>query len=114
MTINNLFVYGTLMQGQSRNYVLKGLTFETAILKGYEKQEPTSLGFPLIIRKEDSIVEGEIYFNIPDSLLKKIDIIEGEGDLYHRIIVKVVNVKGEHIESFVYYPSNTLQESLSS
>jgi len=112
MTINNLFVYGTLMQGQSRNRILKGLTFERAFLNGYEKQKPPSLGFPLIIQKEGSIVEGEIYFNIPDSLLEKIDIIEGEGDLYHRIIVKVVTIKGEQIESFVYYPSNTLQESL--
>ena len=110
--MNNLFVYGTLMKGQSRNYILKGITFESALLNGYEKQEPSSLGFPLIIQKDAAVVKGEIYFDIPDSLFKEIDFIEREGDLYHRITVNVVTTKGKKIETFVYYPSKTLQESL--
>lgn len=110
--MNNLFVYGTLMKGQCRNYILKGLTFEPAVLNGYEKQEPPSLGFPLIIQKNGAVVKGEIYFDIPNSLFREIDIIEGEGELYHRIIVNVVTMRGKEIETFVYYPSNSLQESL--
>ena len=104
-------MYGTLQHGQSRNYILKGLSFKIAILKDYEKREPPSLGFPFIIRKEGENVKGEVYLEIPDAILEKIDIIEGEGDLYDRIIVKVISLTGESLNAFVYYPSKKLQDS---
>ncbi|MFX1392639.1 MAG: gamma-glutamylcyclotransferase family protein [Promethearchaeota archaeon] len=106
--VNNLFVYGTLQQGQSRNYILKGLSYEKAILSDYKKVEPPSLGFPFIIREKEAIVEGEVYFKVPESLLEKIDTIENEGVLYHRLIVKVKTDKEEKVEAFVYYPSEDL------
>ncbi len=112
--MNRLFVYGTLKQGQNRHYLLKDVEFEIAFLMGYEKQDPPSLGYPFIIRKEGKRVEGEVYLNISDSILQKIDIIEGEGDLYHRILVKVKTLKGEELNAFVYYPSQSLQDSFKS
>ncbi|MFX1277531.1 MAG: gamma-glutamylcyclotransferase family protein [Promethearchaeota archaeon] len=112
--MNNLFVYGTLQHGQSRNHILKGLAFEIATLKDHEKLEPPSLGFPFIIHKEGASVEGEVYFNVPNSLLEQIDIIEAEGELYHRIIIKVLTSKREELEAFVYYPSKKLLDSFKS
>ncbi|MBD3254012.1 MAG: gamma-glutamylcyclotransferase [Candidatus Lokiarchaeota archaeon] len=106
----NLFVYGTLQQGQSRNYVLQGLSYEKATLLNFRKVSPPSLGFPFIIKDENSEVKGEIYFNLSDSLFSQIDLIEGEGVLYHRINVKVQIFDGEEYEAYTYYPDKQLIE----
>jgi len=106
--INRLFVYGTLQHGQSRNYILRGLEFEKAILLNYRKVNPPSLGFPFIIREKDSNVDGEIYYKVPYPLISQIDIIEGEGELYNRIKVIVVLENGKKVDAFTYYPSEIL------
>ena len=41
--LSNLFVYGTLQAGQSRNYILKGLKYKKATLFNYRKVQPPSL-----------------------------------------------------------------------
>ncbi|MFX1344753.1 MAG: gamma-glutamylcyclotransferase family protein [Promethearchaeota archaeon] len=103
-----LFVYGTLQHGQSRNYILRGLKYEKAILFNYRKVTPPSLGFPFIIRDDSSKVRGEVYYGVDHSLLSQIDIIEGEGELYHRILVKVVLENGIELDAFTYYPFEIL------
>jgi gamma-glutamylcyclotransferase (GGCT)/AIG2-like uncharacterized protein YtfP len=107
-TCDRLFVYGTLQHGQSRNYILNGLKFEDAILVNHRKVVPPSLGFPFIINDKGSMVSGEIYYGTSPSLLSRIDKIEGEGELYHRILVKVKLSSGKYIEAFTYYPSEIL------
>ncbi|MFX0170730.1 MAG: gamma-glutamylcyclotransferase family protein [Candidatus Hodarchaeota archaeon] len=109
---DQLFVYGTLQSGQSRNYYLKGLSFEIAQLNGYRKISPPSLGFPFIIQEETSEVRGEIYFGLKQHHWTTLDKIEGEGSLYHRILVEVVLISNnEHLLSYVYYPSRVLLEN---
>lgn len=105
---NKVFVYGTLQHGQSRNYILSGLRYDKAILLNYRKVEPPSLGFPFIIRDNNSSVNGELYYDIGKSLLNQIDMIEGEGNLYHRILVNVKLDDGSDIEAYTYYPSEIL------
>jgi len=105
---NNLFVYGTLQHGQSRNYILRGLKYEKASLFNYRKIMPPSLGFPFIIRDDASNVTGEIYYDLDPFLISQIDMIEGEGELYHRILVKVALDDGKEIDAFTYYPSEIL------
>jgi len=105
---DKLFVYGTLQHGQSRNKILNGLKYEKATLFNYRKVVPPSLGFPFIIYDSSSNVKGEIYYGLNHSLLSQIDIIEGEGELYHRIIVNVVLDDGNEVEAFTYYPSEVL------
>jgi len=104
----NLFVYGTLQQGQSRNFILQGLKFEKATLPNHRKLEPPSLGFPFIVRNDSNNVHGEVYFDISQSLINELDRIEGEGYLYHRIMVKVITDNGKEVEAFTYYPSEKL------
>ena len=103
-----LFVYGTLQSGQSRNFILKGLQYEKATLFNYRKIKPISLDFPLIIREISSKVKGEIYYGLDHKLISQIDMIEGEGELYNRIMVKVALDDGKEVEAFTYYPSEDL------
>ncbi|MFX0083447.1 MAG: gamma-glutamylcyclotransferase family protein [Candidatus Hodarchaeota archaeon] len=104
----NLFVYGTLQHGQSRNYILRGLKYDKATLFNYRKVTPPSLGFPFIIRDDSSRVNGEIYYGLDHVLISQIDIIEGEGELYHRILVKIVLDNRKELDAFTYYPSEIL------
>ncbi len=108
---DRLFVYGTLQHGQSRNYILKELTFQKAILSGYRKISLSHLGFPIIIQDKKSKVKGEVYFGLDNSLFQEIDIIEGEGSFYHRLLVNVETSEGESLLAFVYCPSQSLIDS---
>ena len=112
--IDRLFVYGTLQSGQSRNYILRGLSFEKAMLSEHRKEVPPELGFPFIVQDERSYVDGEIYFGLEQSHWSQIDLIEGEGSLYHRILVEVeIMSKGKKIIAYTYYPSEDLIERYS-
>lgn len=106
--LDKVFVYGTLQSGQSRNYILSGLKFEKATLMNFRKVEPPDLGFPFIVRDNNSEVTGEIYYEVSNSLIYQLDLIEGEGKLYHRIIVKVQLDSGKELKAFTYYPSEIL------
>jgi gamma-glutamylcyclotransferase (GGCT)/AIG2-like uncharacterized protein YtfP len=111
---DRLFVYGTLQSGQSRNHYLKGLSYEKAVLIGYRKVSPPSLGFPFIIREKTSEVTGEIFFRLKQYHWSLLDRIEGEGSLYHRILVEVVVVPSNiKLMAFVYFPSKILIENYS-
>ncbi|MFX1592837.1 MAG: gamma-glutamylcyclotransferase family protein [Promethearchaeota archaeon] len=105
---DKIFVYGTLQHGQSRNYILRGLKYEKAILLNYRKVEPVSLGFPFIIKDDGSSVTGEVYYGVGKSLINQIDMIEGEGKLYYRILVNVKLEDGREIKAYTYYPSEIL------
>ncbi|MFX1498471.1 MAG: gamma-glutamylcyclotransferase family protein [Promethearchaeota archaeon] len=105
---NNLFVYGTLQYGQSRNYILNGLKYEKAVLLNHRKVSPPSLNFPFIVQQNSSEVEGEIYYGLDKNLIKQIDVIEGAGSLYYRVLVKVKLNNGTELKAFTYYPSENL------
>ena len=105
---NRLFVYGTLQHGQSRNYILQGLRYEKATLPNHCKISPPSLGFPFIVCDDATNVSGEVYFDVRQSLINELDRIEGEGFLYHRILVKVKINNGKEVDAFTYYPSDKL------
>jgi len=108
--INELFVYGTLQSDQSRSHVLDGLDYIEATLHGYEKLISQKMGYPIIVKSddEDAKVEGEVYFELTPKHWKRIDSIEGEGSLYHRIKVAVKDKTGEKITCYTYYPSEGL------
>ena len=106
---DRLFTYGTLQSGKSRNYLLEGLIFEKAFLSGYRKVAPPELGFPFITQDKESNVTGEIYFQLTQVHWSQIDFIEGEGSLYHRILVRVEIIpKGRNLIAYTYYPSGDL------
>jgi gamma-glutamylcyclotransferase (GGCT)/AIG2-like uncharacterized protein YtfP len=112
-SLRNLFVYGTLQHGQSRNHLLQGLDCRKAILHGYLRMNPPQLGYPFIVKvnQHNAMVKGEIYFGLSQNHWKEIDIVEGEGELYHRIIVEVESFERNNsrkIPAFTYYPDEVL------
>ena len=97
--LQQVFTYGTLMQGESRSAALNAHPHHmlgSARVQG----ELVHLGdFPGLIPKEDSIVHGELYsfkYNIT-KLINYLDRIEGfygygrEESLFVRSIIKVEN-----------------------
>ena len=109
--VENMFVYGTLRHDRSRGHVLGDLEYKQATLPNYKKISPPTLGFPFIVQKESAEVQGEVYFKVSRDLVRQIDMIEGEGSLYHRIIVEVETIDGEQVKAYTYYPSDRLIES---
>lgn len=105
---DRLFVYGTLQSGQSRHHLLNGLRYEKATLYGYKKVQPPSLGFPFIIEDPMASVSGEIYFEVTPLQWEELDKAEGEGSLYHRILVEVETT--EKWTVYVYSPARALME----
>lgn len=91
---SQVFVYGTLMSGQSNHHILKGpgshLKYSrddttTALMPGFEMHD---LGaFPaLCISHNGRRVEGELYV-VDDEALARLDRLEGHPEFYHRILV---------------------------
>ena len=79
-----VFVYGTLMKGLSNHFFCSEFdqTVAPASLRGYGLYQVASY-FPGIIEESESMVLGEVY-DIDEVTLKKMDSLEGEGDLYIR------------------------------
>ena len=97
----NIFVYGTLMQGEQANAFLSHARFMGEYcLKDYALYD---LGwFPGIQPQTGSIVHGEVYQVDIDTLFR-LDEYEGEGRLYHRIVVRVENQSEKlYAHAYVY------------
>ena len=77
----NVFVYGTLMNGESNHHFLEESTcLGKATIDGYEMY---NVGwFPAIIPGNETII-GELY-EVPFDDMASIDMLEGEGSLYIR------------------------------
>ena len=88
--MNNLFVYGTLKKGFSRNTVLKDSSFI-----GQVKTKPLFtmidlVYFPGVLEIGNTSIYGELY-RVSDETLQYCDAIEGHPDFYKRIEIKLPN-----------------------
>ena len=94
-----LFVYGTLMSGQSAHEILNESTYRGKyVLKDYAMFDLGS--FPAIKSKTGETVIGEVYV-ISKDLIPDLDRYEGEGSLYSRQQVEVTSDK-EKITVYAY------------
>ena len=99
MNGTNVFVYGTLMRGESAHSYLS----EAAFVGEYRLRDYAiyNLGrYPGIRPKKGSVVYGEVYA-VDDGMLKEMDRYEGEGSLYHRTPVVVEN-ETESVSAVAY------------
>jgi gamma-glutamylcyclotransferase (GGCT)/AIG2-like uncharacterized protein YtfP len=102
-----LFVYGTLKKGNERHHYLKGCQFI-----GYGKAKGFILydlgEFPGMI-KGDGEVAGEVY-EVPESLLKEIDWVEGVPDLFRRELIEVLLEDGQIVSAYAYIYNETNED----
>ena len=97
----NIFVYGTLMQGEcAHSYLADAKFIGEYRLKDYALY---NLGwYPGIRPKKDSSVIGEVY-EIDAGMLLRMDAYEGEGHLYNRKPVVAENENGRiDVQAYVY------------
>ncbi len=97
-----IFVYGTLMRGEKAAQMLaEGNYIGDYVLNDYAMYD---LGaFPGIREKAGEKVFGEV-FEIPESLIPRLDSYEGEGYLYRRAAVSVENENSslDNVLAYVY------------
>ena len=85
-----VFVYGTLMKGNSNHesFLSESKFIGQFIAEGFALYELGS--YPGIITSKIDKVKGELY-SIAKNILRKMDMLESEGSLYIRKLIKVVN-----------------------
>jgi len=90
--MQRVFVYGTLKRGFARHYALSTQTFlgPATTRAGFRLYNLGS--YPGLVRCEDGAsIEGELY-DVDDSCLEKLDVIEGvDQGLYRRDVVQLLD-----------------------
>jgi gamma-glutamylcyclotransferase (GGCT)/AIG2-like uncharacterized protein YtfP len=96
-----VFVYGTLMKGNSnyKSFLGDADFIGEFVARGFALYDLGS--YPGIIHSESDKVKGEL-FSIDDKTLRKLDRLEGEGSLYIRKLISVVNDSDESQEAYTY------------
>ena len=93
-----VFVYGTLMKGETNHRYLENSTYlGTTLIEGYEMYD---VGWYPAIIAGDGLVVGEVY-QVPKSDMPAIDRLEGEGHLYAKKCQRVI-LNGKPTFAFVY------------
>jgi len=93
-----VFVYGTLKNGYSNNFLMKGYeSIEKCYVEGYKLY--TNGFYPCAVNgNEEDIIYGEVflYEKNQENILKKLDCLEGyddsKKDLYKRIEIKAFTI----------------------
>ncbi|MBR3179222.1 MAG: gamma-glutamylcyclotransferase [Clostridia bacterium] len=94
-----VFVYGTLMQGESAHSRLADAVYAgKAILRGYAVYSVS--WYPGIVPEEKEAVLGELYY-VSKQMIPGMDEYEGEGTLYQRKTVTVETQYGKK-EAYAY------------
>ena len=101
-----VFVYGTLKKGFGNNILLENsLYLGTGKVINYAlKYSHGDNGFPVMFKRKNNIVYGELYA-VDNYVLSSLDDLEGEGTLYHRKKVRVIT-DTETLPAYTYIGSN--------
>lgn len=96
-----VFVYGTLMKGNSnyKRFLSNAKFIGEFIAEDFALYDLGS--YPGIIHSKIDKVKGELY-SIDSNILRKLDRLEGEGSLYIRKLISVVNDNNETQEAYIY------------
>jgi gamma-glutamylcyclotransferase (GGCT)/AIG2-like uncharacterized protein YtfP len=89
-----LFVYGTLLPGEANDGFLAALPGEPATAKGRLYLHPA--GYPvLVLDAAAGPVEGMLFREVDESLLRVLDVFEGvDAGLYDRVVTEVIARNG--------------------
>ena len=109
-SISQVFMYGTLMKGESRHNVVEKTTSGDMVNATCRGRLLNLGSFPGMIPDADSVVKGELYtFSEMSDILRRLDSIEGylgtgrPDSLYTRAIVSVSTPEGsEWAWTYIY------------
>lgn len=93
-----LFVYGTLLEGESNAGLLAGVTRKPATIEGKLWMAPA--GYPALVVGSGSPISGELV-EVDAARLKVLDVLEGVPNLYVRAKHEV-RTKSGTVWAFVY------------
>lgn len=94
-----VFVYGTLMTGETNHHYLKNSTcLGKATIKGYDMYD---VGWYPAITPGNNIIIGELY-QVPIDDIPSIDLLEGEGSIYIKKCETITDTEGNTTFAFVY------------
>lgn len=101
-----LFVYGTLLRGESNHHVIEGATLLFEGIRIQAKMYDTNNGYPAIELDNGATIVGEVYEIHEHHMWSSLDALEGYTgnpltDMYSKEIVKVETNEGL-IEVTVY------------
>ena len=93
-----VFVYGSLMKGFGNHTVMsraQGSFVKKDAIEGIQLKAYCT-GFPCAIKKEGFTVQGEVYL-VDQFGIKILDQLEGEGQFYHRSVMKTLTGDNVHV-----------------
>jgi len=93
------------MKGYVNHKYLKGYSFNKAILRGYRRSWLRSKDNAILIKDIKSSVKGELYRNITNKDLQKIDRIHGTPHYYKHVNVEVILLESNKPVSAITYES---------
>ena len=94
-----VFVYGTLMKGETNHHYLENSKFlAKTTIKGYDMY---SVGWYPAIVAGDGLIVGELY-QVAKEDMQSIDNLEGEGSLYIKRCESISDANGNKTRAFVY------------
>lgn len=98
-----IFVYGTLKKGECNNYILEsGFFIKEENLPQFSLVESIGVPFPFaIMDDEPKGIKGELYA-VDDSVLLRLDQLEGHPSMYVRTEIGNVIFQGNKIPLFIY------------
>lgn len=95
----NLFVYGTLMTGETNHHYLQNSTLlGNATVRGYDMYD---VGWYPAITPGNNLITGELY-QVPIDDISSIDMLEGEGILYIKKCETITDAEGNRTFALVY------------
>ena len=107
MTINYLFVYGTLKPGSEAHYYLArihGIWSDAYCYGNWIKH--TNIGYPVISLDDNGVkIKGKLFFSKQlKNILRQIDTYEGTE--YKRSITNAYLKDGSSVKSYIYEAQN--------
>lgn len=96
-----LFCYGTLQSPLVIKAVIgQAFAGQEATLHNWARFRVRGSEYPGIVRKEESVVSGKVYWDLDEKTMEKLDAFE--GDKYERVIVEVAMSDGTCVEASTY------------
>ena len=108
----HLFAYGSLMCEDIMKEVAGVLSLKSvrADLAGYQRLEVRGEHYPGLVEKQEKVIEGVLYFVIPEESWRRLDAFEGE--MYQRLQVEVRLEGGETAQAYTYAVREEHREKL--